>query len=72
MLTSMQNKCLRMITGAFCTTNIAALEIKASIPPIDLWLEYKIDLEALQILHLAEDHPITCHIYLTREETPLP
>src|SRR5260221_13834413 len=68
----MQNKCLRMITGAFCTTSITAMEIEASIPPIDLWLELKLNMEALHIARLAEDHPITCHIYLEQRENTIP
>ena len=39
LLTIMQNKCLRMITGAFRTRNVGAMKIEASIPLIDLWME---------------------------------
>ena len=35
-----QNKALRLITGAFKTTPIQALEIEASIPPINITLDY--------------------------------
>src|SRR5260370_22255476 len=52
-----------MITGAFHTTNITAMEIKASIPPIDIWMDYTLDMEALWISRLAENHPIICHLY---------
>src|SRR6266436_6129526 len=67
-LNSMQNKCLRMITGAFRTTNIAAMEIEASIPPIDLWMELKLNMEALRIARLAEDHLIVCQIHPEQRE----
>jgi len=41
------------------------------ILPIDLWMEFKLNMEALHIARLAEDHPITCQIYLEqRENTP--
>ena len=39
-----------------------AMEIETSIPPIDLYLEYKMDMEALQLSHLNEDHPIMARI----------
>ena len=71
-LTTMQNKCLRMITGAFRTTNTPALEIEASIPPIDIWLDYKLDLEALCISRLANDHPIMCRVYPDQRDTNPP
>src|SRR5258708_18329449 len=35
-----QNKALHLITGAFKTTPTTALKIEASIPPIDITLEY--------------------------------
>ncbi len=61
-----------MITGAFQTTNINAMEIKASIPPIDIWLDYKLDMEALCISCLAEDHPISCRIGPEHRVKPIP
>ena len=64
LLTKMQNKALQMITGVFHTTNITAMEIKASIPPIDIWMDYTLNMEVLQISRLAENHPIVCHLYL--------
>jgi hypothetical protein len=45
-LSKLQNKCLRVITGAFRTTSIQAMEIEASIPPMDIYLEYKAKMEA--------------------------
>ena len=60
-LTTMQNKALQMITRAFQMTNIMAMEIEASIPPINLWLEYKLNMEALHMSRLAEDHTVYCH-----------
>src|SRR5260221_1693139 len=41
-----------------------AMEIEASIPPIDLYLEYKMDMEALRLSHLSEEHPIMSRIPL--------
>src|SRR5260370_12484380 len=62
-LSTMQNKSLWMITGAFCTTNITAMEIEASIPPIDIWMDYILKMEVLHISRLAEDHPIVFQLY---------
>lgn len=38
-LQTVQNKCLRTITGAYKTTNVQVLEHEASIPPLDFHLE---------------------------------
>lgn len=38
-LQTIQNKCLRTVTGAYKTTNVQILEHEASIPPLDLHLE---------------------------------
>jgi hypothetical protein len=38
-LQTVQNKCLRTITGAYKTTNVQVLEHGASVPPLDLHLE---------------------------------
>jgi hypothetical protein len=38
-LQTVQNKCLRTITGAYKTKNVQVLEHKASVPPLDLHLE---------------------------------
>jgi hypothetical protein len=38
-LQTVQNKCLRTITGAYKTTNIQVLEHEASVPPLNLHLE---------------------------------
>ena len=38
-LETIQNKCLRIVTGAFKATNIQILQAKAEIPPIRLHLE---------------------------------
>ena len=51
-----------MITGAFYTTNITVMEIEVSIPLIDLWMDYCLKMEALQLSSLPKDHPIMCHI----------
>src|SRR5258708_17326582 len=63
-LKCLQNNCLRLTTGAFKTTPMMAMEIEASIPPIDLYLEYKMDMEALRLSHLSEEHPIMSRIPL--------
>src|SRR5258708_2696668 len=62
-LMTTQNHCLCMIKGAFCTTSIAVMEIEASIPPINLWMDYRLEMEALQMSSLPKDHLIICHIY---------
>jgi hypothetical protein len=38
-LQTVQNKCLRTITGAYKTTNVQVLEHEASVAPLDLHLE---------------------------------
>jgi hypothetical protein len=38
-LQTVQNKCLRMITGAYRTTNVQVLEHEASVAPWDLRLD---------------------------------
>ena len=38
-LQTVQNKCLRTITGAYKTTNVQVLEHEASVSPLDLHLE---------------------------------
>src|SRR5260370_11695584 len=45
----LQNNCLQIITGAFKTTPMVTMEIEASIPLIDLLMEYKLDMEALHM-----------------------
>src|SRR5258706_3099311 len=54
----LQNKCLHLITGAFKTTPSIAMEIEMSIPPIDLYLEYKPEVEALCLSWLDNNQPI--------------
>src|SRR6266436_2617339 len=71
-LATTQNKCLRMITGTFRTTNITAMEIEASIPPIDIWMDYRLEMEALRLASLSRDHPITCRIYPDQRTQPTP
>src|SRR5260370_4131020 len=61
-LKRLQNACLRLITGAFKTTPTIAMEIEASIPPIDLYLEYRLDTEALCLLRLDDNHPILTRV----------
>ncbi len=71
-LSTTQNKCLHMITGAFKTTNITAMEIEASIPPIDIWMDHRLKMEALRTSSLPRDHPIVCHIYPDQRAQPQP
>jgi len=48
-LRRLQNECLCLTTSTFKTTPMMAMEIEASIPPIGLYLEYKLDAEALHL-----------------------
>src|SRR5258708_10388798 len=48
-LRRLQNTCLHLTTSPFKTTPTITMEIEASIPPIDLYLEYKMDVEALRL-----------------------
>ena len=61
-LEHMQNKALRMITGAFKTTPIRALEVEASIPPIDITLNYLIERYAKHTLKLTPHNPVISRI----------
>ena len=49
-------------------TNTTALEIEASIPPINIWMDYRLEMEALCISSLANDHPIISRIYPEQRE----
>ena len=71
-MTLMQNKCLCMIMGAFRTTNVSALEIEASIPPIELWMDYRLNMEALCIARLPADHAILHWIYPDQRDEDSP
>jgi hypothetical protein len=54
-----QNKGLRYITGAFCTTPIHAMQIEAAIPPIALTLDYMVQRKAYAAQHFSTRHPVT-------------
>ena len=58
-LSSVQNKALRFIAGAFRTTPTYALEIECSIPPIHQYLDYINDRTALRFNRLDGRHPIS-------------
>src|SRR5258708_35247984 len=60
-LKRLQNECLHLITGTFKTTPTLAMEIEASIPPINLYLEYRLDTEALCLSRL-DDNPIMTRV----------
>src|SRR5258705_5995200 len=67
-----QNKALHFITGAFKTTPITALEIEASIPPIDITLDYYTECYATRMQRLDHSNPIMCHIpKCHRENIPI-
>src|SRR5258708_7335245 len=69
-LTTTQNKCLHMIIGTFRMTNITAMEIEASIPPIDIWMNYRLEMEALCISSLPKDHQMVCCVYPDQRAQP--
>ena len=48
------------------------MEIEALIPPINIWLNYKLNMEALHMACLADDHPILCHVALKHRNNSLP
>ncbi len=58
LLKRLQNNCLCIITGAFRTTNIQAMEKEAAIPPIDILLDYKLNMEALRLSCIGNNHPV--------------
>ncbi len=70
-LECMQNKALRLITGAFKATPILALEIEASIPPIDITLNYYTERYAMHTQKLNPSNPVMCHILEQHRENIL-
>jgi ribonuclease HI len=61
-LSVVQNKALRLITGAFKTTPTRAMEIEASIPPIGLHLDYLNSNFATRLRKLPPNHPIVLRL----------
>jgi len=61
-LEHVQNKALCLITRAFKTTPIQALEIESSIPPIDITLNYYTEHYATCTQRLDPSNPVMCHI----------
>src|SRR5260370_28601518 len=57
-----QNKALHLITGAFKTTPIPALEIEASIPPINITLDYYTESYATHTQKLDQSNLVMCCI----------
>jgi hypothetical protein len=57
-LTIIQNKALRLISTAFCTSPIYALEIKTAIPPLDIHLETVIQNAAIRLNKVSKQSPI--------------
>ena len=57
-----QNKVLCFITGAFKTTPITVLKIEASIPPIDITLDYYTEHYTTCMQRLDHSNPIMCCI----------
>ena len=55
-----QNKALCIITGAFKTTPISALEIETSIPPINITLDYYTEQYATCTHKLDPTNPTIC------------
>src|SRR5260221_657536 len=45
-------------TRTFRTTNIQAMEKEAAIPPINMLLDYKLNMEALRLSRIGNNHPI--------------
>src|SRR5260370_13595015 len=67
-----QNKALCLITSTFKTTPIHALEIKASIPPIDITLNYYMEHYAICTQRLDSSNLGMCHVpEHHREDIPI-
>ena len=62
-----QNRGLRFITGAFRTTPISAMQIEASIPPINLTLDYINKRKANTIQHYNPRHPVTHRLLIQHQ-----
>ncbi len=68
-----QNKALCLITGAFKTTPIQALEIKTLIPPINITLDYYMECYATCTQKLNQSNLVMCRILdHHRENIPIP
>ncbi len=48
------------------------MEIESSIPLIDIWMDYRLEMEALRLASLPRDHPIICHVYPDQRTQPMP
>jgi len=57
-LNKVQNRALRLICAAFCTTLTYALELEASIPPLGLYLDFLTKLTAICFNKLSTNNPI--------------
>lgn len=57
-LQTVQNKCLRTITGAYRTTKVQVLEHEASVPPLDLHLEMLATNHVRRIVDSAGDEAV--------------
>ena len=56
-LSKIQNAALRLMTGALKTTPIAALEIEADIPPLDLFMEMSVLRRRIKQHFMPKDSP---------------
>ena len=61
-LTPVQNRALRLITGGFRTSPTTALEVESSVPPIDLFLDYLRTRAATRISKLTLNHPVVIRL----------
>jgi hypothetical protein len=57
-LITIQNKALRLISAAFHTSPIYALEIETVIPPLDIHLETAIQNAAIRLNKITKQSPI--------------
>ena len=57
-INKVQNWALRLICAAFCTTPIHALEIEASIPPANLFLDSTTKQAAIRFNKLSANNPV--------------
>ncbi|GAA6025607.1 hypothetical protein JCM10207_001484 [Rhodosporidiobolus poonsookiae] len=65
-LEGVQRSCCLAVTGAYRTTSLAALQVKANLPPLDLVLRRRCFALALRALSATPTHPLHARARLAR------
>ncbi|GAA6019785.1 hypothetical protein JCM10207_003693, partial [Rhodosporidiobolus poonsookiae] len=65
-LEGVQRSCCLAVTGAYRTTSLAALQVEANLPPLDLVLRRRCFALALRALFATPTHPLHARAHLAR------